>query len=228
MKIGAVVLAAGRGSRMGMEIPKQYLEVAKKPLLIHSLLAFEKSKVDVVALVVTGGDEEYCAQLLKEHGIKKVKYIVAGGSERYFSVYEGLKALEEAQCDIVSIHDGARPMVDDLHIQRGIEDTIKYGASVLAVPVKDTIRFADEDGFGAQTPDRRKLWSIQTPQTFFYADCKSAYDQCVLEKKLDGITDDAMVLEKILGKRAKLTMGMYQNIKVTTPEDIGIAEEFLQ
>ena len=91
-----------------------------------------------------------------------------GGSERYFSVYEGLKALEEARCDIVSIHDGARPMVDDLHIQRGIEDTIKYGASVLAVPVKDTIRFADEDGFGAQTPDRRKLWSIQTPQTFFF------------------------------------------------------------
>ena len=87
MKIGAVVLAAGRGSRMGMEIPKQYLEVAKKPLLIHSLLAFEKSKVDVVALVVTGGDEAYCAQLLKEHGIKKVKYIVAGGSERYFSEY---------------------------------------------------------------------------------------------------------------------------------------------
>lgn len=225
-KYAAIVLAAGSGKRMNSQVHKQYLIIQDRPVLYYSLKAFEDSAVDEIVLVVGKGEEEFCRkEIVDKYGISKVKAIVEGGKERYHSVFEGLKQTSDA--DYVLIHDGARPFVNQDIIRRCMQEVQKYQACVVGMPVKDTIKIADEGGYAKQTPDRKNVWMIQTPQTFSYALIYEAYEE-MLKTEDAAITDDAMVLERIKGKKSKLIEGSYRNIKITTPEDILIANVYLQ
>lgn len=225
-KYAAIVLAAGSGKRMNSQVHKQYLIIQDRPVLYYSLKAFEDSAVDEIVLVVGKGEEEFCRrEIVDKYGISKVKAIVEGGKERYHSVFEGLKQTSDA--DYVLIHDGARPFVNQDIIRRCMQEVQKYQACVVGMPVKDTIKIADEGGYAKQTPDRKNVWMIQTPQTFSYALIYEAYEE-MLKTEDTAITDDAMVLERIKGKKSKLIEGSYRNIKITTPEDLLIANVYLQ
>ena len=225
-KYAAIVLAAGSGKRMNSQVHKQYLIIQDRPVLYYSLKEFEDSAVDEIVLVVGKGEEEFCRrEIVDKYGISKVKAIVEGGKERYHSVFEGLKQTSDA--DYVLIHDGARPFVNQDIIRRCMQEVQKYQACVVGMPVKDTIKIADEEGYAKQTPDRKNVWMIQTPQTFSYALIYEAYEE-MLKTEDTAITDDAMVLERIKGKKSKLIEGSYRNIKITTPEDLLIANVYLQ
>ena len=225
-KYAAIVLAAGSGKRMNSKVHKQYLIIQNRPVLYYSLKAFEDSAVDEIVLVVGKGEEEFCRkEIVDKYGISKVKAIVEGGKERYHSVFEGLKQTSDA--DYVLIHDGARPFVNQKIIRRCMLEVPEYQACVVGMPVKDTIKIADEGGYAEQTPDRKNVWMIQTPQTFSYALIYEAYEE-MLKTEDTAITDDAMVLERIKGKKSKLIEGSYRNIKITTPEDLLIANVYLQ
>ena len=224
-KYTAIVLAAGSGKRMNSKVHKQYLIIQDRPVLYYSLKAFEDSAVDEIVLVVGKGEEKFCRkEIVDKYGISKVKAIVEGGKERYHSVFEGLKQTSDA--DYVLIHDGARPFVNQDIIRRCMQEVQKYQACVVGMPVKDTIKIADEEGYAKQTPDRKNVWMIQTPQTFSYALIYEAYEE-MLKTEDTVITDDAMVLERIKGKKSKLSEGSYRNIKITTPEDLLIANVYL-
>ena len=225
-KYAAIVLAAGSGKRMNSKVHKQYLIIQNRPVLYYSLKAFEDSAVDEIVLVVGKGEEEFCRkEIVDKYGISKVKAIVEGGKERYHSVFEGLKQTSDA--DYVLIHDGARPFVNQKIIRRCMLEVPEYQACVVGMPVKDTIKIADEGGYAKQTPDLKNVWMIQTPQTFSYALIYEAYEE-MLKTEDTAITDDAMVLERIKGKKSKLIEGSYRNIKITTPEDLLIANVYLQ
>lgn len=225
-KYTAIVLAAGSGKRMNSKVHKQYLIIQDRPVLYYSLKAFEDSAVDEIVLVVGKGEEKFCRkEIVDKYGISKVKAIVEGGKERYHSVFEGLKQTSDA--NYVLIHDGARPFVNQDIIRRCMQEVQKYQACVVGMPVKDTIKIADEEGYAKQTPDRKNVWMIQTPQTFSYALIYEAYEE-MLKTEDTAITDDAMVLERIKGKKSKLIEGSYRNIKITTPEDLLIANVYLQ
>ena len=224
-RTAAVVLAAGSGKRMGTAVHKQYLLIKDRPVIYYTLQAFEDSEVDEVILV-TGADEvDYCRkEIVEAYRFKKVRDVVAGGKERYDSVYEGLKAL--SGCDYVLIHDGARPLISRTLINANINCVQETKACITAVPAKDTIKVADDNGYVADTPDRSRLWQIQTPQSFSYALVLEAYRK--REEAMDGtMTDDAMVVEKYISHPIRLLKGDYRNIKITTPEDLVIAEAFL-
>lgn len=225
-KYAAIVLAAGSGKRMNSKVHKQYLIIQDRPVLYYSLKEFQDSAVDEIVLVVGKGEEKFCRkEIVDKYGISKVKAIVEGGKERYHSVFEGLKQTSDA--DYVLIHDGARPFVNQDIIRRCMQEVQKYQACVVGMPVKDTIKIADEGGYAKQTPDRKNVWMIQTPQTFSYALIYEAYEE-MLKTEDTAITDDAMVLERIKGKKSKLIEGSYRNIKITTPEDLLIANVYLQ
>lgn len=225
-KCTAIVLAAGQGKRMGTKVQKQYLEIQGKPVLYYSLATFESSNiVDKVILVVGDGQEEYCeTEIVSKYGFRKVKSIVTGGRERYHSVWSGLNQI--AEDGIVFIHDGARPFLTEEMLQRAYESVLENKACVLGMPVKDTIKISDEANFAKETPERKYVWQVQTPQVFDVALIKEAYAR-LMENENDTITDDAMVVETMLGYRVKLVEGSYKNIKITTPEDLQIAEMFL-
>ena len=225
-KYAAIVLAAGSGKRMNSKVHKQYLIIQDRPVLYYSLKAFEDSAVDEIVLVVGKGEEKFCRkEIVDKYGISKVKAIVEGGKERYHSVFEGLKQTSDA--DYVLIHDGARPFVNQDIIRRCMQEVQKYQACVVGMPVKDTIKIADEGGYAKQTPDRKNVWMIQTPQTFSYQLIYEAYEE-MLKSEDATITDDAMVLERVKGKKSKLIEGSYRNIKITTPEDLLIADIYLR
>lgn len=226
-KIGAVVLAGGHGRRMNSAVQKQYMVLAGKPLIAYALEAFEHSQADEIVLVVGAGEETYVRQeILAPMKLEKVTAVVAGGKERYHSVYEGLKAL--SGCDVVLIHDGARPLVNEAIIRRAIDGAITYEACVVGMPVKDTIKVSDDEGFSEATPDRSRLWQIQTPQAFSYELVRGAYDQVMADPCLQrGITDDAMVVESCTDRKVRLIKGSYENLKVTTPEDMILAEALI-
>lgn len=229
-KTVAIVLAAGRGKRMQSDVAKQYLLVKDKPVLCYSLKAFQDSSVDEIILVTAESEILYCKEeIVEKYNISKVKEIVAGGKERYHSVYNGLKACRDAE--IVLIHDGARPFVDEEIICRNINMVKEYGACVTGMPVKDTIKIADDNGFVKETPRRDIIWTIQTPQTFLYSVIKKAYDTFLDNEeehcRLYSVTDDAMVAELFGGIKVRLTEGSYNNVKITTPEDMVLAEAIL-
>ena len=226
MKYTAIVLAAGSGKRMNTAVHKQYLDIKGKPVLYYALHAFEQSSVDEIVLVVGKGETDYCRQeIVEKYGLKKVKKIVEGGKERYHSVYEGLKAADHP--DYVLIHDGARPFILKKTIEQTMQEVKKYPACVVAVPVKDTVKIADEEGYAKETPERKYVWAVQTPQVFSYPMIYDAYEKA-LQQEDTSITDDAMVLEKVTGRKVRLIEGSYRNIKITTPEDLLIAECYLE
>ena len=229
-KITAIVLAAGSGSRMKNKTKKQFMEIKGKPVIWYSLFEFEKSRVDEIILVTGKEDIDYCKkEIVEKYNLKKIKNVVAGGSERYESVYNGLK---EVTGNIVLIHDGARPLINNEIIERSIEGTIKSDACVVGVPVKDTIKRADKEGDIIDTPNRSELWITQTPQSFKTDLVKMAYKK--MKEELEkgnttlNITDDAMVVEEFTTNQVRFVQGDYKNIKVTTPEDIDIAELFIE
>lgn len=223
----AIVLAAGKGSRMQTDIPKQYLELNGKPILYYSLKAFQESFADEIILVTGKNEIEYCKdQIVERYGLHKVTHIVEGGAERYLSVCRGLSVAKEA--DYVYIHDGARPFLTEDILQRARRCVQEFGACAAGMPVKDTIKIADEEGFAVHTPDRKLVWMVQTPQVFEYAMVKAAYDRMIEYEGDISVTDDAMVVETMLNRNVKLYYGSYENIKITTPEDLQIAEKFLE
>lgn len=226
MKVTAIVLAAGKGSRMNSSTPKQYLSLLGKPVLFYSLQAFEKSKVDEIILVTGSGEQEYCKkEIVEKYQLHKVMHIVEGGRERYHSVYHGLLAAEGA--DYVMIHDGARPLVSTEVINFAMEVVTAKGACVVGMPVKDTIQYVDETGTICATPDRSRIWIAQTPQCFSYEVALSSYNK-VISAEDTSVTDDAMVVQRYGNVQSVMLEGGYENIKVTTPEDILIAECFLK
>lgn len=220
----AVVLAAGRGSRMKSDIPKQYMMLEGKPLICHCLEVLEKSTViDQVVLVTGSGETSYMKETIVErYGYQKVTVVIEGGSERYLSVYCALEHLAQRsmRCDYVFIHDGVRPYLEEELLGRLYDAVQQEGACIAAVPVKDTIKRVDENGRIAETPKRSSLWAAQTPQVFKYTLIYDAYSRMLSERCVDGITDDAQVMERMCGRGPVIVEGSYRNIKITTPEDI--------
>lgn len=224
MRISVIILAGGSGRRMGNKIPKQYLPVLGRPLLYYPLKEFEKSRIDEIILVTQSEKMAYCqTEIVEKYQIKKVKKIVPGGKERYQSVQEGLK---EATGDYVLIHDGARAFITEDIIERIIDGVQQFKACIAAMPVKDTIKTAGAGNWVEMTPPRETLWMIQTPQAFETSLIKEAYRR-LQKKPMTGITDDAMVVENMMQSRIKLIEGSYENIKVTTPEDLLLGEMLL-
>lgn len=218
----AIIVAAGRGRRMEAEINKQYIEVQGKPILAHTLQVFEECHDIDGVIVVIAENEAHLIQekILEKYGYGKIKAIVIGGEERFHSVFNGLKALPE-KCEIVVIHDGARPFVTTDIIKESIAVAKEKGGAIAAVPVKDTIKLV-KDGIVETTLDRVKLWAVQTPQTFKVKLLKEGYKGEISK----GITDDAAIMEAI-GHPPQVIMGGYSNIKITTPEDLLMAEVLL-
>ncbi len=232
MKTVAVVLAAGSGSRMKSDVKKQFMEIGGKPLIYYSLKAFEESLIDDIVLVVSRGDIDYVKKdIVDKYHFDKVTAIVEGGLARYHSVRLGLQAAAP-DCDYAFIHDGARPFVNRDIILRALQAVKEYKACVVGMPAKDTIKIADEKGFAASTPDRNFMWTVQTPQVFSYKMILELYQRLDREEgdlmaKGINITDDAMVVEYYTDTKIKLVEGSYDNIKITTPEDIVVAEAIL-
>ena len=221
-KFTAIVLSGGTGKRMNSDIPKQYMMLKDKPVLAHSLLAFEKSPVDDVVIVCGAGDEEYIIkEFVEKYGLTKVSAVCAGGAERFNSVYNGLKACKDT--DYVLIHDGARPYVTDEIIKRNIVEVQKYKAVVTSVKATDTVKIADDDGFVVSTPERKSVYFMQTPQTFEYSLALDSYSKLIEELNKDvkvQATDDAQVVEMYSDTKVKLIEGDYSNIKITVPKDL--------
>ena len=231
----AIVLAGGSGKRMGGSVAKQYLLIKDRPVLYYSLDVFEKSSViDDVILVVGKGHIPYCREeIVEKYQFQKVKAIVEGGAERYHSVWSALHVLEKEQMKgYVFIHDGARPFIKEEILVRAYDEVCKSRACVVGMPVKDTIKIADEEGCIHQTPKRSLVWQIQTPQVFASELIIPAYREVIEKEKTllsQGIqiTDDAMVVENVCKCPVRLVEGSYENIKITTPEDLDIAAIFV-
>lgn len=228
-RCAAIVLAAGQGKRMGASVQKQYIELEGKPLIYYSLKAFQESGIiDTVLLVVGKGQVSYAKdEIIRRYDFSKVSAVVEGGEERYDSVWQGLKAIEkEREISYIFIHDGARPFVDEAILRRGYDCVEKFRACVAGMPSKDTIKLVDKDDFAVNTPERKYVWTIQTPQVFEKELIVEAYFELMKEEHSD-VTDDAMAVERKTGVPVKMFRGSYENIKITTPEDLGIAKVFL-
>lgn len=228
MKCTAIILAAGQGKRMKTKVQKQFLMLQGKPLLYYSLACFQKSDEIQEIVVVTGKESiDYCrSEIIEKYGFTKVKSIAEGGKERYDSVYAGLEACS-ADTDYVFIHDGARPFVTEDIIKRTKEVAVTYQACIAGMPSKDTVKIIDENNMVSATPERSRVWSVQTPQVFLYSLIKEAHDTA-RSVSMQGITDDAMVVEQYKNTPVHIVEGAYENIKITTPEDILVAEKNLE
>lgn len=233
MKTAAVILSGGSGKRMGAGCPKQYMDLCGYPLIYYSVKAFEDSFIDEIVLVCAAGDEEMCrSDIVQRYGFKKIKSIVCGGAQRYHSVMCGVKAVS-ASADYIFIHDGARPFIDAAVLKRALNDVCEKKACVVGMPVKDTIKIASADGYVDQTPARTLVWQVQTPQVFAADLIRAAYAQLeereeeLLAKGIE-ITDDAMIVELLMKQKVYLTAGSYENIKITTPEDMEYARWMIE
>ncbi len=213
------------GRRMGASMNKQYLLLDGKPILAHTLDLFQNADfIDEIFVVVPAEEIEYCRiHVVEKYGAGKVKQIVAGGAQRQNSVLNGLRALDCQDEDVVLIHDGVRPFVPLTVVQHSIEMALEYDGALVAVPVKDTVKIV-KNAFVTATPAREALWLAQTPQTFRYRIIRAAHEQAEAEG-FSG-TDDASLLERIGGK-VHVVIGDYRNIKITTPEDLILAQAFL-
>jgi 2-C-methyl-D-erythritol 4-phosphate cytidylyltransferase len=225
-KVTVLIPAAGMGKRMGKAVAKQFLPLGDKPMLAHTLLAFQRSSdIDEIIPILSQEDMETCLREIIEHyHITKVKTLVVGGKERQESVSHGLQKLEK-NASIVLVHDGVRPFVTQEMIREVVEHARKGECVAVGVPLKDTIKEVDDQGMVRQTLNRSKLWSIQTPQAFPVKILKHAYEESARHNAFG--TDDAMLVERAGGK-VRVIMGSYENIKITTPEDLILAEEILK
>ena len=231
----AIVLSAGRGKRMHASVEKQYIELYKRPVIYYTLEIFQSSSIidDIVLVVGKGQEEEVYEKIVRKYHFSKVKAVVEGGAERYASVWNGLQAIadgrigEESKTGYVFIHDGARPFVTEDIIKRTKEVAVTYQACIAGMPSKDTVKIIDENNMVSATPERSRVWSVQTPQVFLYSLIKEAHDTA-RSVSMQGITDDAMVVEQYKNTPVHIVEGAYENIKITTPEDILVAEKILE
>ncbi len=222
MKITAVIVAGGKGTRMGADKNKVFLKLADKEVLFYTLSAFEKnSRIDEITVVTGKNDIDECKTLIAQNELKKVTRITEGGKTRQQSVYNGLCVSDG---DIVLIHDGARALVTDSEINGSIDDCIKYGASSVGVKSKDTLKTA-QNGFIAGTVDRENTYLIQTPQAFYLEKILDMHEKAAAEQF--EATDDCMIAEHY-GVKIKISEGSYENIKLTTPEDMLLGREILR
>ena len=222
----AIVLAAGKGTRMNAGMNKQFMLINDRPLLAQTLAAFQSCNAIDSIILVAGRDElKACKeQIIDRYGFDKVDKLVPGGSERQQSVYNGIMELED-DCSIVVIHDGARPILPEGIIERCIEGAKIYGAVSAGMPAKETIKILNEEGFVQYTPERGKVWVTQTPQAFKRDIIEKAHETANI-KGISG-TDDAFLVE-CMGINVKMLEGSYENIKITTPEDIILAEAIMR
>jgi len=222
-KSTAIVVASGTGSRMGSEIPKQFIEVMGKPIISYTLNSLSKcSDIDDIIIVTLPEYLVYCKDVVDAFNFKKVSKIVCGGQTRSQSVFNGLNELDDS-CDMVVIHDGVRPLIDSDTVSKCISAAVKYGCAAVGVRMKDTIKFV-EDGFIEGTVDREKLWQIQTPQVFKKDLILSFYKNADINSI--SATDDCALAERA-GYKIKIVEGKYENIKITTPQDIFIMKGLL-
>lgn len=227
----AIVLSGGKGKRMASDISKQYMLLDGKPILFYTLQSFDKSNIDEVLLVVGEGDEEYVRkEIVDKYNIKKVTSMVAGGKERYNSVYNALSFIEDNykanEDTYVLVHDGARPFIQSEDINKMIEEVKLEECCIMGVKTKDTIKISTNDNYIESTPIRSNVWQIQTPQAFRFSILKKSYDE-IIGYNDSTITDDSMVVERTTNRRIKLIEGKYTNIKITTPEDLKIGLSIL-
>lgn len=224
--VSAVITAAGIGKRMNTGMPKQYINLRGMPILAYTIDRFEKcSSVDEIIIVSGKRDIDYVRRdIVEKYGFSKVKKITEGGSERQYSVYNGIKCTDK-KSDVILIHDGVRPFVSTEFIDKIILETLEYGCCVLGTRVKDTIKKCDHRGKIVETPDRNTLWIAQTPQSFKAEIIRSVYKKAEEEGFLG--TDDSMLAEKY-GYSVKMTEGDYSNIKITTPEDLYFGQAVIQ
>ena len=224
----AIVLAAGRGSRMNSKVKKQFMELNDKPILYYSLKAFQDSPVDEVILVTDNEDMEFCqTELIDKYGFSKVTKMVQGGNERFRSVFAGLKVC--SHCDYVLIHDSARPFVSQALIQDVLDEVRIHRAVLPAVPTKDTVKIVNAKGEVEETPARTSIYLAQTPQAFAMDEIMRANAK-MMAKPIPGlkVTDDAMIVEHYGNCPVHVVMGDYDNIKVTTPGDMVVAMSILE
>ena len=222
----AIVLAAGKGTRMNAGMNKQFMLINDRPLLAQTLAAFQSCNAIDSIILVAGRDElKACKeQIIDRYGFDKVDKLVPGGSERQQSVYNGIMELED-DCSIVVIHDGARPILPEGIIEKCIDGAKIYGAVSAGMPAKETIKILNEEGFVQYTPERGKVWVTQTPQAFKRDIIEKAHETANI-KGISG-TDDAFLVE-CMGIKVKMLEGSYENIKITTPEDIILAEAIMR
>ena len=223
--ICAVIVAAGSGKRMGAKENKVFLNLFDKPILAYTLEIFQQCKsIDSIVLVTRECDIGLCQNIISRYNITKTENIVVGGTTRQQSVYNGLNKVCK-NTDIVVIHDGARALIEKNQIEETIKYAKEYGASAVGVKCKDTLKQIDQNGFIANTINREVTYNIQTPQTFKYDIILSAHKKAI-EDDFE-TTDDCAVAEHC-GVRIKLAEGSYDNIKLTTPEDLTVAENILR
>lgn len=220
-----VIPAAGSGSRMRAGVNKQYLLLDERPILAHTVEVFaHHPRIDRIYLVVPPNELTFCRDtIVATYHLERVAAVLAGGAERQDSVYNGLCGCDASDDDLVLIHDGARPFLDAALIDAVLDAAQISGACAVGVPVKDTIKRV-VDGVAIETPDRRELWQVQTPQGFRYGLLYKAHELA----RRDGFygTDDAMLVER-LGWPVTMVLGSYRNLKITTPEDLIIARALL-
>lgn len=224
-KTAVIIVAAGKGRRMGGEVDKQFLLLGTKEILAHTVQRFvDFSGIDEIVLVTGAQSCKDVAEMAVQYNWKKIRAVVAGGRERQDSVKCGIQALS-ADCEIVLIHDGVRPFISQEVIARCIETATATGACVAGVPAKDTIKICDASGRVQRTPPRDTLWQIQTPQAFRRAIITDAYEKAERAGFIG--TDDASVAE-FAGAAVQVVLGSYKNIKITTREDLLMASSFLE
>jgi len=226
MKIVALIAAAGLGKRMNAKISKPFIPIFGKPILAYTIEKFEQCKfIEKIYLIVNPEERDFCSKdIILKYNFSKVQELIEGGETRQDSVYNGLKVLGP-DTDIVVIHDGVRPLVEKTIIQESIEAAQEYGAAIAAIPLKETVKKSRKDFFINETLNREEIWRAQTPQTFKYDIILSAYHQSYKDKFF--ATDDATIVERY-GHKVKMIIGSEGNIKITTPFDIIIAENFLK
>ena len=223
--ISAIILAGGKGKRMRSAISKQFIDIKGKPIIYYTLKKFsENKKIDNIIVVLPEDEVKYFKEnILKKYELR-INKIVIGGKERQDSVYNALKSLKNSSTDIVLIHDGARPFISERIINEGIKFAEIYGAAAPGVMPKDTIKVKNEKNFSVDTPNRANLVSIQTPQVFKFDEILECHEKIRYNGEM--VTDDTMVVEKY-GYSVYLYDGEYTNIKVTTPEDLILAERII-
>ncbi|BCA78307.1 2-C-methyl-D-erythritol 4-phosphate cytidylyltransferase [Desulfuromonas sp. AOP6] len=226
MSVIVLIPAAGMGRRMGAAVNKQYLHLAGRPILAHTLACFDHHPLVDAIYVISPSDEiEFCREeVVRRYGFAKVREIVAGGAQRQDSVRHGLLACDANPDDIILIHDGVRPFFPGHRLADLVESAKRTGACLAGVPVKDTIKEVRK-GMVSGTPDRSFLWQAQTPQAFRFEIIVKAHEQALSDGFLG--TDDTSLVER-LGLPVAMVEGDYRNIKITTPEDLLAAEAIWQ
>ncbi len=222
VKVTAIITSAGKGKRMGIETPKHFLRLEGRPILAYTIEAFESCPVvNQIFLVVRSGEEEFCLrEVVEKYGFKKVLKVVIGGERRQDSVYNAIKELD-TDTDIVVVHDGVRPFVSTALISETVKSAMYFDGVVAALPLKDTIKEVTKDGIVKDTPERERYYLAQTPQTFKKRVLESAFISAYNDDYFG--TDEASLVERTGGK-VKVIEGSYENIKITTPEDMLFAE----